>query len=337
MMFPKDRSGKPTLEVKPGRAMRALGELLRNQDPDPFTLFDASLELLVRQFMVDHAVMTRLSLGKLDTFWWVQAGTGAREPVELQHSLRLCERVLRDPEGSLALGTVFASEGGPRLRAFAGVVLRERGVPVGTLAVLHSQPFAFSAEDLDFLRSVAGLLGRVLELENLKYELQVAQESLALSTAVVQDSALESAVTGLPNSRFLDIWIQGHMHNARRNKESLSLARWNGSSKVDAKRLQKAIRTLRGNDLVVEYLPNSFLLLLPQTVQEGASLLLERLAAELGNPPMGATLWMSDRDDLLLHAALRRAELALQEALRAGAGVHWKLPSLVTLDETPDP
>lgn len=69
MVFAQNRAGKPALEVKPGRAMRALGELLRNQDPDPFTLFDASLELLVRQFMVDHAVITRLSQGKLDTFW----------------------------------------------------------------------------------------------------------------------------------------------------------------------------------------------------------------------------------------------------------------------------
>jgi hypothetical protein len=97
MVFPQDRSGRLPLNVKPGRAMRALGELLRNQDPDPFTLYDASLELLVRQFLVDHAVMMRLSQGKLDTFWWVQAGTGAREPMELHHSLRLWEQVLESP------------------------------------------------------------------------------------------------------------------------------------------------------------------------------------------------------------------------------------------------
>lgn len=323
------------LDVKPGRAMRALGELLRNQDPDPFSLYDASLELLVRQFLVDHAVMMRLSQGKLDTFWWVQAGTGAREPVELHQSLRLCERVMKEPDGSLALGTVFASEGGPWLRAFAGVVLRERGVPVGTLAVLHSQPFAFGPEDLDFIKSVAGLLGRVLELENMKYELQVAQESLALSSAIVQDSALESEVTGLPNGRYLEVWLQGHMHQARRNKESLSLALWDGQGEADGKRLRKAMQSLRGNDLLVEQSPNRYLLLLPQTLQEGATILLERLAADLGHPPMGATLWMPDRDDLLLHAALRRAESALQEAMKEGAtrGVRWKLPTLVNLDQ----
>lgn len=334
MMFPKTRTGRPALDVKPGRAMRALGELLRNQDPDPFSLYDASLELLVRQFLVDHAVMMRLSQGKLDTFWWVQAGSGAREPVELHQSLRLCEQVLKAPEGSLALGSVFASEGGPWLQAFAGVVLRERGVPVGTLAVLHSQPFAFGPEDLDFIKSVAGLLGRVLELENMKYELQVAQESLALSSAIVQDGALESEATGLPNGRYLEVWIQGNMHHARRNKESLSLALWNGRGEADGQRLRKAMQALRGNDLLVEPSPNRFLLLLPQTLQEGATILLERLAAELGDPPMGATLWMPDRDDLLLHAALRRAEQALQESLKAGAicGVRWKLPTLVNLD-----
>lgn len=334
MVFSRDRPSRPALEVKPGRAMRALGELLRNQDPDPFTLFDSSLELLVRQFMVDHAVIMRLSQGKLDTFWWVQAGTGAQEPVELHQSLKLCERVLKEPDGSLALGTVFASEGGPWLRAFAGVVLRERGVPVGTLAVLHSHPFTFGSDDLDFIKSVAGLLGRVLELENMKYELKVAQESLALSSAVVQDSALESAATGLPNGRYLDIWIQGHMHMARRNKESLSLARWDAQGAADGKKLKKVESSLRGNDLLVELAPNRFLLLLPQTLKEGAAILLKRVSAELGHPPMGATLWMPDRDDLLLHAALRRAETALQESLKEGAtnGVQWKLPTLVNLD-----
>lgn len=333
MVFAQDRLGRPAREVKPGRAMRALGELLRNQDPDPFTLFDTSLELLVRQFMVDHAVIMRLSQGKLDTFWWVQAGTGAREPVELHQSLKLCERVLQEPEGSLALGTVFATEGGPWLRAFAGVVLRERGVPVGAVAVLHSQPFAFGPEDLDFIKSVAGLLGRVMELENMKYELQVARESLALSSAVVQDSALESAVTGLPNGRYLEVWMQGHMHQARRNKESLSLALWEGRGEKDGKDLRKAVASLRGNDLLVELAPNRFLLLLPQTLQEGAAILLERLGAELGNPPMGATLWMPDRDDLRLQAALRRAEQALQEGQKEKAtGVRWKLATLVNLE-----
>jgi GGDEF domain-containing protein len=169
----------------------------------------------------------------------------------------------------------------------------------------------------------------------MKYELQVAQESLALTNAVVQDSALESEATGLPNARYLDIWIQGHMHHARRNKESLGLALWAGKGKLDGPRLRKVVRTLRGNDLLVELSPNRFLLLLSQTLQDGATILLERLAAELGNPPMGATLWMPDRDDLLLHAALRRAESALQDALKEGGshGIRWKLPTLVNLDE----
>lgn len=332
MVIGQSRAGKPMLDVKPGRAMRALGELLRNQDPDPFTLFDASLELLVRQFMVDHAVITRLSQGRLDTFWWVQAGRGAHEPQELNQGLRLCERVLEEPEGCLALGSVFPSEGGPWLRAFAGVVLREQGRPVGTLAVLHSHPFAFSNDDLDFIRSVAGLLGRALELENLKYELQVAQDSLALSTAVVQDSALESSATGLPNTRFLDVWIKGHMHQARRQKESLSLALWELKGGKPKAALTKVSKGLRGNDLLVELASDRFLLLLPHTGQEGAQTLLDRLHAELHHPPMGATIWMPDRDDLMLRAALRRAEEALLASSREGGAIHWRLGTLVNLD-----
>ena len=328
----QSRAGKLGPDVKPGRAMRALGELLRNQDPDPFMLFDATLELLVRQFGVDHAVITRLAQGKLDTFWWVQAGRGAREPLELNQSLRLCERVLEEPEGCLALGTVFPSEGGPWLRAFAGVVLRERGRPVGTLAVLHSHPFAFSGDDLDFIRSVAGLLGRVLELENLKYEFQVAQDSLALSTAVVEDSVLESSATGLPNARFLDVWIKGHMHQARRQKESLVLALWEVKASSHKKALASISKGLRGNDLLVEVSADRFLLLLPHTAQEGAQILLDRLHRELKCPPMGATIWMPDRDDLMLRAALRRADEALLASAREGDGIHWRLGTLVNLD-----
>lgn len=326
MKFGSDRTLNQGLDLKPGRAMRVLGELLRKQDLDPFALFDVALEMLIRQFMVDHALITRLSLGKLDTFWWVDAGSGVREPIELQQSLHLCERVLQEPDGCLALGTVYASEGGPWLRAFAGVVLREGGQSVGTLAVIHSQPYAFHQEDLDFIRSVAGLLGRALEIENLKYQLQVAKDSLALSAAVVQDSALESPVTGLPNGRFLDIWMKNHMPHARRQKEILCLALWEaGSASPTAKTLQKIATSLRGDDLLAELGPGRFLLLLPQTHQDGAQVLLDRIHGELGKPPMGATLWLPDRDDLMLRGALGRSEQARQEALRLGGGIHWKL------------
>lgn len=328
-----NRLGQSGMEVKPGRAMRTLAELLRKSDLDPFALFDVALVMLIRQFMVDHALITRLSNGKLDTFWWVDAGSGAHPPIELHQSLKLCERVLREPEGSLALGTVYPSEGGPWLRAFAGVVLREGGQSVGTLSVIHSKPYAFHNEDVDFLRSVAGLLGRALEIENLKYQLQVAKDSLALSSAVVQDSSLESPFSGLPNTRFLDVWIQNHMPHARRQKEVLCLTLWeNTETTSDNAATQRVVKMLRGGDLAVEIGKGRFLLLLPQTPQEGAQILLEKIHGELGKPPMGATLWMADRDDLMLRGAMGRAEHARQEAIREGGGIHWKLATQVSLE-----
>lgn len=336
MAIGRGRPSKPTLEIKPGRAMRALGELLRNDGLDPFALFDASLELLIRQFMVDHALITRISEGQLDTFWWVQAGNGAREPMAVHQSLRLCQRVLQEPEGSLALGTVSPSEGGAWLRAFAGVVLREGGKPIGTLAVLHGQPFVFSNEDLDFIKSVAGLLGRALEIENLKFKLEVAQESLALSTAVVQDSALESAVSRLPNGRFFEVWMKGHMHQARRQNQILSLAVWEGAQGgTSPDLLRQVAQSLRGDDLLVELAVGRYLILLPHTNQEGAEILLTRVRKDLGQPFMGATLWLPERDDLMMRAGLRRAEQARQEAVRDGGGgaLRWKLPTLVTLED----
>lgn len=328
-----NRALRPMAEVRPGRALQALGELLRKPDLDPFALFDAALALLIRQFMVDHALITRLSEGRLDTFWWVAAGSGAKAPVEVQQGLRLCERVLQEPQGCLALGSVFPSEGGPWLQAFAGAVLREGGRSVGTLSVLHSQPYAFCDGDLEFIRSVAGLLSRAMEIENLRYQLQVAQDTLALSTAVVQDSALEGSTTGLPNGRFLDIWMKGHLHHARRQRETLAVALWEGALPVPRVDLiQKVAAGLRGDDLMVELTPRRFLLLLPQTLEEGARTLLDRIRPELGNPTMGATMWLPDRDDLQLNAAMRRAEQARQEALRDGSGLRWKSPTLVTFE-----
>jgi hypothetical protein len=333
MEFGGSRSAQPAVLVKPGRAMQALGALLRKSDLDPFALFDAALELLIRQFSVDHALITRLSEGHLDTFWWVAAGKGAKEPIEVQQSLRLCERVLREPDGCLALGNAFEAEGGPWLQAFAGVVLREGGRSIGTLAILHSHPFAFCDADIELMKSVAGLLGRALEIENLRYKLQVAQDSLALSAAVAQDSSLEGPATGLPNGRFLEVWMKGHMHHARRQKEVLSLAIWEWAGGSPGPELIRNVAgSLRGDDLMVELSPQRVLLLLPQTAQEGAQILLDKIGPELGNPPMGATLWLPEKDDLMLNAAMRRAEQARQEAARAGNKILWKYSTLVQLD-----
>lgn len=333
------RAPLPAAERLGGRALHSLAELLRREDPDPFALFDASLELLVRHFQVDHALITRLRDGQLDTFWWAHAGTGAKPPMELHQGLNLCSRVLEEPGGSLALGDVFRSEGGPWLRAFAGVALREGGRAVGALAVLHSRPFVFSEDDLILLRSVAGVVGRAMEVENLKYELQVARDSLALSSAVVEDSALESPTTGLPNRRFLDIWMKGHLQHARRNKELLAVAAWEAPPEpprreVAVRAAAAFARTLRGEDLLVEFSPERLLLLLPQTGQEGVEFLFRRAWKDLGKPLVGATLWLADRDDLLMQAALRRAEQARLEAvrLRPKGGLAWRLPTLVALE-----
>ena len=336
MDFGRSRSKKPVMDVRPGRAMQALGELLRKRDLDPFALFDAALELLVRQFVVDHALITRLSEGHLDTFWWVAAGTGAKVPVEVQKSLRLCERVLKEPEGHLVLGSLFEEEAGPGIRAFAGVVLREGGRSIGTLAILNGHPYAFCDGDIEFIKSVGGLLERALEIENLRYQLRVSQDSLALTTAVAQESTLEGGWSGLPNGRFLDVWMKGHMHHARRQKETLCVALWEWQGKAPgAAEIRRIAQGLRGDDLMVELAPNRLLLLLPQASQEGAQVLLERVSRELGNPPMGATLWLPDRDDLMLNAAMRRAEQARQESLQGSGGIRWKHPTQVTLEPSP--
>jgi hypothetical protein len=162
---------------------------------------------------------------------------------------------------------------------------------------------------------------------------------LALTSAVVEDSALESPLTGLPNRRFLEVWMKGHLHHARRNKEVLALGLWEApaaSPRQEAQRRSLAdfARALRGEDLLVEAASDRVLLLLPQTGQEGLETLVHRVWKDLGRPPVGATLWLADRDDLRMQAALRRAELARQDALRLRprTGICWRLPGRVALD-----
>ena len=176
---------------------------------------------------------------------------------------------------------------------------------------------------------MAGLLERALEIENLRYQLRVAQDAMALSAAVAQDSSLEGPSTGLPNGRFLEVWMKGHMPRARRRKEALCVAIWEWEGKVPgAAAIRKVAQGLRGEDLLVELGPSRLLLLLPQTLQEGGQVLLERLSKKLGNPPVGATLWLPERDDLQLGAVLRRAERARLEAVKEHGGIKWKLPAV---------
>ncbi|MBK9795483.1 MAG: GAF domain-containing protein [Holophagaceae bacterium] len=112
------------------------------------------------------------------------------------------------------------------IRAYAGVALKVGDQPHGTICVQHHAPRAFTRAELALLKTMGHLMSRALESENLKRELQSALDALELSSAIVEDSALLCRRSGLPNRRYLDIWLRSSLFMARRRREPMALALW---------------------------------------------------------------------------------------------------------------
>jgi GGDEF domain-containing protein len=167
-------------------------------------------------------------------------------------------------------------------------------------------------------------MARTLESENLKQELRAALDALELSSSIVEDSALQSSRSGLPNRRYLETWLRSTLFMARRRKEAMALALWSQPLIPGTKgRLAAAAGHLRGEDLLVELSTDQYLLLMPHTADSGAEVLLGRLRETLGSHPTGATLWLPDGKDMTLKSALRRVAKAFTDANREGSPLLW--------------
>ena len=307
--------------------LHALGELVDRAFPDPTQLFDHGLALLVQHLGVDCAVMSRLTELGWEAFWW-STGEGVRPDQAIHEpALTFCPHVLEHPGRTLMIrdastdpawkGHVATLELG--VKAYLGASLDPAGRIRGVLSVISGRPKAFSRAEIAMVKALANLFGKTLEVEQLKHELRVTRDALDLTTAVVEDCALEAPASRLPNPHYLDIWLRANLFLARRRCEAMAVVRWRMPLNREAKcALQEIADALRGEDLLVDLGREDFLLLLPRTVQEGAQILLDRIRLRLGGLPMGATLWSpihkADRDDLMLRNALQRAAQALQRS-----------------------
>nr|WP_320133887.1 GAF domain-containing protein [uncultured Holophaga sp.] len=307
----------------------ALGNLVEQAFPDPGALFCHGLDLLVRQLNADRAVMSRVGDLGFEAFWWATADGQAPDPSIHDVKDGFCPLVLENPTRTLVIRDAsrdprWKEHSGWRklgIRSYIGAPLRQGNLVIGTLSVqsFHRSPFTRAA--VGMVNAMADLFGKTLEVEALKHELRMTRDALDLTTAVVEDSALECRGTGLPNLRYLDIWLKANLYLARRRGESMSVVRWDLTlTRETRKKLREVAEALRGEDLLVDMGHDRFLLLLPRTPQAGASILLERIRERIGRVPMGATLWDPgrdpDRDDLTAGRALHRA----QEALRKASG-----------------
>jgi hypothetical protein len=330
--------------VSPGKAVKrrsakgnhlaALADLLSASRTDPARLFEHGLALLVERLGVDRALLTRVSGLGYEVFWWAVAEGTAMDGVFEAPEKGFCPWVMAHPDRPL---TIHDAASDPRwressglfylgIRAYAGVALKEGENVVGTLCVPPRTPKAFDHGQIALIRAMGHLMARTLETENLKQELRGALDALELSGAIVEDSALQSLRSGLPNRNYLDIWLRDSLFMARRRKEVMALALWSQPMVAGTKgRLAAASALLRGEDLIVELSADQYLLLMPHTSEEGAEVLITRLRGILGDHPTGATLWLPDGNDMTLKSALTRAGKAFTDAAREGSALVWNL------------
>lgn len=311
--------------------LTVLGDFVEKAYPDPAQLFNHGLNLLIQQLEVDRAVMTRVTKLGYEAFWWATAKGVEPDRSIHEPALNFCSRVIEHPsrtlvirdaqaDGDLQAHSAFRELG---VRAYIGVPLRQSAKTIGVLSVQSSKPRSFTRAEIAVVNAVANLFSKTLEIENLKHELHMTREALDLTSAVVEDSALETPRNHLPNRHYLDIWLKANLFLARRRAEPMAIAKWTLPVRVETQnRLREIADALRGEDLLVDMGRDEFMLLLPRTGILGAEILLERIRAKIGPIPMGAALWhplhRTDRDDLALLQASQRAATAWQRSCAQG-------------------
>ena len=312
--------------------LAALSELLQTSRTDSAQLFEHGLALLVQALGVDRALLTRVTGLGYEVFWWATAPRASMDSVFEAPEKGFCPFVIAHPDRFL---TIRDSAKDPRwrkstghmelgIRAYAGVALKVGDQAHGTLCVQHHAPHAFTRAELALLKTMGHLMARTLESEHLKQELRAALDALELSSAIVEDSALLSGRSGLPNRRYLDIWLRSSLFMARRRREPMALALWSQPMVAGTKgRLAAAAGHLRGEDLLVELSADQYLLLMPHTSDTGAVVLLARIRETVGRHPTGATLWHPDGKDMTMKSALRRVAKAFTDANHESSPLIW--------------
>ncbi|MBI3130635.1 MAG: hypothetical protein HYZ13_04695 [Acidobacteria bacterium] len=302
--------------------LRAYDQLLRRATEAAPALFSHSLEHLQKHLRVDTVLLAR-PVGEEWVAAWQFPDANRRTPgAPARWAMDYPGRtlVIRDARGDERWAGHPDMQG---LGALAAVSVWEGGVPGGALLALSDHARTFTRPEVALLHAVSGLLGKALEVEALKVDLHRLQEALALTEAVVEDSALQDGATGLPNRRYLEIWLKANLYLARRRAEPMAVVRWTQPPK-ELRLLRAVAESLRGEDLLICEGQGRCLLLLPRTPKGGAQILIHRLRQKLGNLPMAATLWEPEQDDLQLASVRARLELAQTEAQALPKAVAWR-------------
>jgi len=320
---------------------RAIHALLHvGRGGDPFFL-SKSLELLASHLGANLVTLVMVSGGSADTRWWHPELPDEEPPAAIPS---FCEWLLEHPERTLVIRDM---ETGPHARNLAGppslphkaalgCALRQGEGVRALLFAFFDQPRTFPRAEFALLEAVAGFMGRVLEIEDLKQSLNRLEDALAITKAVMEDSSTRDPETDLPNLRYLEIW-QKTMLGSEHRPESLVVAecRMTIRGRKDVANLRKAAEGVRAGDLVVRAGPGRFLIIFQHTPRSIAHVLLLRLRTQMDGAPMGATLWLPGPEGQGLESCQPRLDSALAESrAMAQPALVWHLPEGV-VDEPP--
>ena len=311
----------------------ALKDLLRvGSSGDPFILLH-SMELLVGHLGASKATLVMVTDDLAETRWWSPELPDEEPPAPVAP---LCAWLLANPERTLVAKDF--REGAPYkdkpefqalpYRAALGNALVLGGTVRALVFAFFEAPKDFTRADFALLDAVAGLMSRVLEIEDLKVSLNRMEDALAITRAVMEDSSIRDAETNLPNLRYLEIWQKAMLGSSQRPK-SLVVAECLVAvqNRKDVARILKAAEGVRAGDLVVRVAPGRFQIIFQHTPRSLAHILLLRLRTQLGSAPMGATLWIPGPEGQGLDSCQPRLEAALAESrAMAQPALVWQLP-----------
>ena len=299
---------------------------------DPFVLA-RSLEMLVNHLGASQATLVMVSGGLAETRWWHPELEDEEPPAAIPS---FCEWLVAHPERTLVVRDMA---NGPHARhldgsqtlpyqAALGCALRQGEGVKALLFVFFDQPRSFPRAEFALLEAVAGFMGRVVEIEDLKQSLNRLEDALAITRAVMEDSSTRDAETDLPNLRYLEIW-QKAMLGSDQRPESMVVAECHVKiqNKKDVARLLKAAEGVRAGDLVVRVAQGRFLIIFRHTPRSVAHILLLRFRMQLEGAPMGATLWVPGPDRQGLESCQPCLEAALAESrTMEQPALVWNLP-----------
>ncbi|MDQ8038255.1 MAG: sensor domain-containing diguanylate cyclase [Pedobacter sp.] len=223
--------------------------------------------------------------------------------------------------------------GDPEVRFYAGAPLvSPSGHAMGTLCVIDSAPRAMADDKRDALAAIARTVSAQLELRRVSHELSVANDHLRTLSFI-------DPLTGVANRRALDARLNEEIARAARHDAPLSLLMFDidhfksyndefGHVLGDDVLLcfAELLRMdIRQTDLVARFGGEEFVVLLPETTEEGARMLAERYRArvESTNFPgkkittsIGLAVWQPrfEQPEQFIDAA----DQALYAAKRAG-------------------